>query len=145
MPTRGVNDVLPVERLSATECWRLLASRAFGRTCFFVGDRVQVVLSAYVIEGDVVYFRASAFGPVARRAQTRPVTLQVDDMSDERQGGWSVTVTGTSHRVSDAATLASLWTPVRPHIWELGLEHTWIALEVDDVTGHRVKGGSARP
>ena len=137
MSRRGVSDGPAVERLSATECWRLLRSRSTGRIRCRVGDRNQEVPCAYVTRDDVLYFRTNAFGPVARQVERHPVTLQVDDRSDERQPGWWVTVTGTAHRVSDAATLASLWTPGRPHAWELGLEHLWVALALDDVTGRR--------
>jgi uncharacterized protein len=137
MPTRGLSDGPAFVRLGADECWQLLASRSFGRISFCVDHRVEVVLTAYVIRSDSIFFRAAAFGPVARQAQTRPVTLQIDDMHDDQQATWSVKVTGSAHRVDDAATLASLWTPVRPQSWESGVEPLWIGLTPQDVQGKR--------
>jgi len=139
MPSRGPSERPLFGRLGADECRWLLSSRSSGRICFSVDDRVQVMLTAYVARTDRIYFRAAAFGRVARRAQTRPVTLQVDDMQSDHQASWSVTVTGTSQRVDDAATLASLWSPVRPVPWEAGQEPLWIALAADDVQGQRLR------
>lgn len=128
------------EQLGADECWRLLGSRTFGRICLSVEERVHVGLTSYVVQAGRVYFRAAAFGAVARRARSRPVTLEVDDVAGDRLAGWVVTATGLAHHVDDAATLASLWSPVRPVPWESGLEPLWIALAPDVVEGRRLRG-----
>lgn len=139
MPTPSLAHGPAFERLGPDESWQLLATHAFGRICFCAGDRTQLVLTAYLVQGGTIYFRASAFGAVARQVESRPVTLQVDDMCADSQASWSVTFTGTSHRVVDAATQASLWSPVRPHAWDTGGEGLWIALEPDEIQGQRVR------
>ena len=73
------------------------------------------------------------------RTAGRPVTLEVDDVSGDRQATWSVTVTGDSHPVEDAATLAALWSAVRPQAWESSQEAIWISLSAEDVQGQRVR------
>lgn len=125
------------EHLGTQECLELLRGRDFGRVCFAVDDVAQVLLTGYVVGEEAVYFRASAFGPVARQVESRPVTLQVDDMGAHAQAGWSVTFTGSAHRELDPATLASLWTPVRPVAWDDGVETQWIALVPESVRGQR--------
>lgn len=137
MPYRSLNEGPAAEQLDTAECWRLLGTRSHGRICFCVEDHVEVVLTSYVALVDTIYFRATAFGPVARLAESRDVTLQVDDMDGDRPASWSVTVTGPSHRVVEAPTLAALWTPVRPAPWDTAAEPIWMALSDDVVLGRR--------
>lgn len=138
MPTRGLSNGPAFARLGSTESWRLLGSRSFGRVSFSIDERVHVVQTGYVVVEGTIYFRAAAFGAVARQVESRPVTLQADDMVEDRQAHWSVTFTGRAHRVHDAATLALLWSPLRPHAWETGVDGLWIALVPDDVRGQRL-------
>jgi nitroimidazol reductase NimA-like FMN-containing flavoprotein (pyridoxamine 5'-phosphate oxidase superfamily) len=139
MPWRGLPDGSSVAPLGADECWRLLGNHTFGRICFGVDERVQVVLTAFATRAQHVYFRAAAFGPVARRVLTRPVTLQVDDLQGDQAASWSITVTGVAHPVDDPATLAALWTPVRPAVREHRQDSLWIALTPDDLQGQRFR------
>jgi uncharacterized protein len=137
MLNRSLNDGPGVERLGAPECWQLLDTRSFGRISFCVKNRVTMVLTSYVVRDTMAYFRAAAFGPVARLAESREVTLQVDDMVGNRPARWSVTVTGSCRRVSDAATLAALWSPVRPTLWDTVTEPIWVELTGNLVLGQR--------
>ena len=139
MPLRGLNEGPALEPLGVEECWRLLGTSPTGRICFSVDHRVQVLLAAVVVHRDRVHFRASAFGTVARRVLSRPVTLEVDDLQPDQPVTWAVTMTGDVQPVEDAATLASLWTPVRPVQWDAGQSSLWVALTPDDVQGHRVR------
>lgn len=128
----------PTEDLDVRECWRRLAARGLGRICFCVDERVEVVLAPYVVRDGLVYCRAAAFGPVARRAPEHSVTLQVDDVAGDR-ATWSVAVTGTARHVTDAGTTAFLWTPVRRAAHEVGREPLWIGVDADEVTGRRIR------
>jgi len=125
------------EHLDPDECRRLLRGRDFGRVCLSVEGTTEIMLAGYVVEGDTIYFRTSAFGRLARQVETRPVTLQTDDMGPRQQASWSVTFTGPAHRVTASHTLASLWTPVRPAAWDDGVASLWIGLEPKDIRGQR--------
>jgi nitroimidazol reductase NimA-like FMN-containing flavoprotein (pyridoxamine 5'-phosphate oxidase superfamily) len=138
MPWRALNDGSAGERPGAAECWRLLGAHSVGRLCFCVGERVHVVLTAYVVLDEHLYFRAAAFGPLARRVLTRPVTLQVDDLQSDRRATWTVTATGAAQHVDDASTLAALWTPVRPTPQDVGHEPRWISLTPDEIQCRRI-------
>lgn len=128
-----------VERLGPDACWSLLDACALGRLCFTVAEVTQIRLTGYLVADHTLYFRSSAFGSVARLVESRPVTLQIDDLQAHQQATWSVTVTGPAHRVHDTATLASLWRPVRPAACEYGTEMVWIALEPCEISGQRVR------
>lgn len=117
----------------------MLGSRSEGRVCFSVDGRVQVVPATYAARQDRIFLRVVAFGSVARHVLTGPVTLQVDALLGVGRTSWAVTATGTARHVSDAATLASLWTPVRPASWESGQETLWVALTPDDVQGRGLR------
>jgi hypothetical protein len=142
-PWPGVPDGSSSAPLGVEECWRLLgghaSGRLSGRLCFRVDEGMQVLLTPFATRDQHVYFRAAAFGPVARRVLTRPVTLEADDLQTDRPASWSVTVTGVAHAVDDPATLAALWTPVRPVPRELHQDSLWIALTPDDVQGQRFR------
>lgn len=139
MPTGGLSGPPALEHLGADKCRELLASHSFGRVCFTLEGRVAVVMTAYAMRGTLLHFRAAAFGPVVRRARANTVTMQVDDGHQGRQPSWTVSVVGTPIRVTEAATLASLWSEPRPHVWEVGRAPQWLTLGTDDLEGRRVR------
>ena len=138
------------EQLGVDECWQLVIGHGIGRIGFVGDPYVQIVPTRYDAEPGTVYFRAGTFGELARRVHNKRTTLQVDDIDPETFCGWSVLMTGTAHRVGDAATLASRWSMGRPRPWfPAGPQSQWIALSVDEIKGHRVEpirpiGRSAR-
>ena len=128
------------ERLSVDECWRLVIGHRMGRLGFVGDAHVQIVPTKYDAELGTAYFRAGTFGELARRVHNRATTLQVDEIDPDTFCGWSVLMTGTAHRVGDAATLASRWSLGRPRPWfPAGPQSQWIALSVDTIEGHRVE------
>ncbi len=139
MPTGGLSTGPAVEHLGATACLTLLGSRSFGRVCSSVDGVVCVDLTTYAVRGSALYFRAAAFGQVARRGRTRPITLQVDDAQDDLAPSWSVTASGTASRVEHAATLASLWSAPRTQPWEAGTTAQWLVLGIESLQGRRVR------
>lgn len=139
MSSRSMTGGPTLALLEVAESWRLLGGHCVGRICFSVDDRIRVLPTTYVTHQDLVYFRAAAFGKLAHQVLARPVTLEVDDQQDGRAATWVVTVTGHARHVEDAATLASLWTPVRPTAWETGQRSLWVALTPDDVQGRRIQ------
>lgn len=138
MPTGGAGESASLRRVGPDACRELLASRSFGRVCFNFEDRVVVVMTTYVMRGSLLHFRAAAFGPVVRRVGARSITVQVDDGDQDRQATWSVSVFGTPIRVTEAATLVSLWSEPRPQIWEAGMAPQWLTLGTGDLEGRQV-------
>lgn len=143
MPTSNVSDVRKFTRLRPDECWSLVGSHGIGRLVFLGDTHTQIVPTTYDALNGTAYFRAPAFGELARRVDGRTASLQVDDIDGDTFTGWSVLMTGTAHRVETAASTASLWSLGRPHAWLPGAQTQWIALPVDTLRGERVRGRAA--
>lgn len=133
---RGARGILT--RLDAAACWRLVGDMGLGRVGFMGDSQIRIVPTMYDAEGHTAYFRASRFGELARGVDDRLASLQVDEVDRTTFTGWSVLMTGRAHRVDDAARVASLWSPGRPHPWLPGPELQWIELVVDAIEGQRV-------
>lgn len=138
MPTSDVNTHRTFANLSTDECWRLVGSHGVGRVVVSGDSYTQVVPTTYDAIIRTAYFRAPTFGQLARRSDGHTISLCVDDIHGETLTGWSVQMSGSAHRVEDAATVASLWSLGRPHAWFPGAQTQWIALPVEHVRGQRV-------
>lgn len=138
MQLRGPIAGSTCERLDASECWRLVRSRAVGRVGIVSGNELQITPVNYRADGEAVYFRATAFGPVSRHAHHQATVIEVDDIDSAGFSGWSVQLSGPTHHVVDGPTMAALWSPTQPHVWEAGQESIWIAMDVQDIQGQRV-------
>jgi nitroimidazol reductase NimA-like FMN-containing flavoprotein (pyridoxamine 5'-phosphate oxidase superfamily) len=139
MTIHDQNPTTAFEQLTVDECWRLVIGHGIGRIGFVGDPHVQIVPTRFDAERGTVYFRAGTFGEMARRVHNSATTLQVDDIDPTTFCGWSVLITGTAHRVGDAATMASRWSLGRPRPWfPAGPQSQWIALSVEEIKGHRV-------
>ncbi|RYC13381.1 pyridoxamine 5'-phosphate oxidase family protein [Nocardioides zhouii] len=139
MTTSDVNNDRTFAKLDTDECWRLVGVHGVGRIVFTGDTYTRVVPTIYDAVGGTAYFRAPVFGELARRADGNCVSLNVDNLEHSDLTGWSVQMSGTAHRVQDAATVAWLWSFGRPQTWYPGRQTQWIALEVDQVRGQRVR------
>lgn len=139
MSSRDATGARTFEHLDAAECWRLVGQHGLGRVVFAGDTHAQVVPTSYDALSGTAYFRAPTFGELARRVHDHATSLQVDDIDPGTFTGWSVVMSGTAHRVEDAATVASLWPLDRPDPWFPGARPQWIALPVDELHGQRVR------
>ena len=138
MPTSGANAHRTFATLDPDECWRLVGGHGVGRVVFAGDTYTHVVPTTYDAVNTTAYFRAPTFGQLARRTDGHTISLCVDDIQATTFTGWSVQMSGTAHRVQDAATVASLWSLGRPHAWFPGTQTQWIALPVEHLQGQRV-------
>lgn len=138
MATRDVHPTRAFAHLDAADCWRLVGSRGVGRIVFAGETHTEIVPTTYDALSGTAYFRTPTYGELARRVHDHAATLQVDDIDHATFTGWSVAMTGTAHRVEDAATVASLWSHGRPRAWFPAPQTQWIALPVDVIRGQRV-------
>lgn len=138
MPTSGVNAHRTFATLDQDECWRLVGAHGVGRVVFTGDTYTHVVPTTYDAITTTAYFRAPTFGQLARRADGHTISLCIDDIQPTTLTGWSVQMSGTAHRVEDAATVASLWSLGRPRAWFPGTQTQWIALPVERLEGQRV-------
>ncbi len=130
MSAREVNEHRTFEQLDVDECWRLVGEHGVGRVVFRGDTDTQIVPTRYDARSGIAYFRAPAFGELARQVHGRPISLQVDDIDPHTFTGWSVVMSGTALRVDDATTVAALWSRGRPRAWLPGADTRWMALPV---------------
>jgi nitroimidazol reductase NimA-like FMN-containing flavoprotein (pyridoxamine 5'-phosphate oxidase superfamily) len=107
-----------IERLVASECWRLLQEETFGRLAVTNVDGAPDVFPVnYVTHEGSLFFRTARDAKLAHIAQHPAVAFEIDGDTDDVR--WSVVVRGTAERVtredeirdSGVKQLAS-WSPV---------------------------------
>ncbi|MCR1783270.1 pyridoxamine 5'-phosphate oxidase family protein [Nocardioides carbamazepini] len=121
--------------LSEEECWDLLRSRPVGRLAWSGAEGVSVIPVNFVVEDDTVLLRTTPYSLLARDCADREVAFEVDDIDEQRHGGWSVLVRGRCERErvrSDG-----------PRPWVTGPRVLGLRVAVVSVTGRRLLSSTA--
>lgn len=116
------------------ECERLLESQQVGRIGFTDPDGPVVLPVNYVIVGDFVVVATSPYSSLGRHATSAPVALEVDDIDDFTESGWSVLVRGQTsvierHELSDVEL---------PQPWAEGIRTLILKISVAEISGRRL-------
>ena len=119
------------ESIDPEECRRLLASRIVARIGFVptAGDVLVLPVSYTMDDAGVLVFATSSAGVLARLAYGEPVSVQVDDVSEELHNGWSVLAHGH-------ATIYE--GDVSPRAWVAGHDEVVIGITLDRLTGRAI-------
>ena len=119
------------ETIDPEECRRLLASRIVARIGFVstAGDVLVLPVSYTMDDAGVLVFATSSGGVLARLAHGEPVSVQVDDVSEELHNGWSVLAHGH-------ATIYE--GDVSPRPWVAGHDEVVIGITLDRLTGRAI-------
>lgn len=127
-----------LEHLPRNECMRLLASVPIGRIVYSRQALPAVALVNFTIsDGDIV-IRTDASGKFAVAVDEAVVAFEADSVDTVREAGWSVTVIGQCHAVTDAARLERLrQAGLRP--WAPGRRDHFISIDPVIVTGQRLR------
>ena len=121
------------EPLEPEECRRLLASRRVARVAFVSGADILVLPVSYVIdEAGVVVFSTSTSGMLGHLVGGTRVSLQLDDVEEDLQNGWSVLGIGRADRYQGSA-LPTPWVP--------GHADLTIGITIETLTGRAVSVG----
>ena len=97
-----------LERLSAGECLRLIASVPVGRIVYTLRALPAVEPVNFAVhDGDIV-FRTEPGGKLAAAVRQAVVAFEVDELDFSCRDGWSVTIVGTAREVADPADVARL-------------------------------------
>jgi nitroimidazol reductase NimA-like FMN-containing flavoprotein (pyridoxamine 5'-phosphate oxidase superfamily) len=86
--------------LTGVECMKLLAGRHLGRVAVVSDDGPAVYPVNYTLDRDAVVFHTTE---PPRLGPDGQVALQVDDLSETRNAGWSVVVRGQASEVREPA------------------------------------------
>ena len=140
-PTGSTMHVLPAE-----ECYRLLATRQFGRIGLNAEHYPLILPVNYALDGTTLVLRTGA-GSILASAEHANVSFEVDEIDERTRSGWSVLVRGQAEEVGDqhraelvARTLA---TAVEP--WAPGDRGHWMRLIPHDISGRRIVPGELPP
>jgi hypothetical protein len=125
-----------VEMLARQECMRLLASHPVGRVAVVVdGWRMTFPVSHRVVHYDDIVFHSEDVSKVAGTSSGVRMSLEIDDLDESGELGWSVAVHGVGREV-DPSEMARLR--------KLGLEPGglaasahWIRIRPEKITGYR--------
>jgi len=143
-----------VVELSVAECRDLLATDSVGRVAFVTPSGPRIIPVNYVLAGDALELRTTAYSELATYAPGTEIAFEIDQLDSERRRGWSVVAHGVCERV-DAPHSGSLHRdgPL-PEPWAGGVRPLLLRLPWRELTGRRVGGvhwphpvvsGRARP
>jgi uncharacterized protein len=127
-----------LKELSEDECLELLASKQVGRLVYVDQDGPLAVPVNYVLDGGTVLFRTSPHTSLGRYARSG-AALEVDEIDDYTQSGWSVLLRGPAEFVDPDDLPAS--SERRPTPWPEGVRTLHLRIRPLSVTGRRLLPG----
>ncbi|WP_197029037.1 pyridoxamine 5'-phosphate oxidase family protein [Blastococcus sp. URHD0036] len=126
-----------LDPVSPAECRHLLASVPIGRLAFTVGALPTVQPVHFAVRADEVLIPARRGGKVEAASRGAVVAFEVDEYDAVTRTGWSVTVVGPSHVLSDEREVRLLEDAgLRP--WAPGPNGCVIAVRIARITGQRL-------
>src|ERR1700758_5283982 len=97
-----------LEHLSRDECMRLMASVSVGRIVYTRQALPAVELVNFALYDGNIVIRTDSGGKLAAAVRGAVVAFESDCVDGERQIGWSVTVVGKCHAVTDSEEIRRL-------------------------------------
>jgi uncharacterized protein len=94
--------------LSRDECFRLLASVSVGRIIYTRQALPAVELVNFALDNGDIIVKTDHGGKLAAATRGAVVAFEADSVDQARQAGWSVTVIGHSHEVTDPDEIVRL-------------------------------------
>jgi nitroimidazol reductase NimA-like FMN-containing flavoprotein (pyridoxamine 5'-phosphate oxidase superfamily) len=126
-----------LERLSRTECLRLLGQVPVGRIVFTRQALPAVELVNFAMDGGDIVIRTDSGGKLAAATRGAVVAFEADSVDTVTHAGWSVTVVGLSQAVIDGAELSRLeQADLEP--WAPGERDHFIRISPTIVDGQRI-------
>lgn len=126
-----------VDKLSTTECWRLLARGELGRLAVTGIDGSPDVFPVnYLVHSGAVYIRSAPGAKLIDITAHREVAFEVD--GENAASRWSVVIRGNAHRLDTDAEIEesgilhlTSWSPTD--------KHNYIRITATSVTGRRFR------
>jgi uncharacterized protein len=98
-----------VEVLEEKQSMRLLESTRWGRLAWSDPEHPRILPINYSVLDASVYFRTDLYSSLADAADGRLVALEIDELDERLDSGWSVVLVGRADQVQDPAEVASLF------------------------------------
>ena len=125
-----------ITELDRAESLQLLATKKVARLAFVHEGAPTILPMNFVLVDDRVVVRTVAHGTAARAVDTT-VAVEVDDIDDFLESGWSVVVTGTAELFTEDQ-LDRLRLGSAPAPWVEGPRTLFVAIPLERVTGRRL-------
>nr|WP_086007579.1 pyridoxamine 5'-phosphate oxidase family protein [Nocardia asiatica] len=132
----ALRDVVDLDR---AEALRLLASVPLGRVVYTRNALPAIRPVNHLVDGGLIVVRTrltSRLTGAVRGNSPVVVTYAADDIDVIRRVGWSVSVTGLAHTVTDSVRIARYERLLQP--WVEGVMDSVITIEPDIVSGIRL-------
>ena len=97
-----------LQHLSQGECLRLMALVPVGRIIYTRQALPAVELVNFALDHGDIIIRTDRSGKLAAATAGAVVAFEADSLDPSSQAGWSVTVIGHSHEVTDAGEISRL-------------------------------------
>jgi len=94
-----------MDHLDRFACLALLATRPVGRLVFTHRALPDVLPVNYLVDGENLLIRLGSGSRAAAATRGTVVAFEVDDIDVDSQSGWSVTVVGHAHEITDPTEL----------------------------------------
>lgn len=127
-------DVNGLEVIARAEAVALLETQQVGRLVYTRRALPAVIPVNYAVRGGAVLIWTGSTSSVGRAVRGAVVAFQVDSLDPARRSGWSVTVTGAAHLVTDEAELM-LARIDGPAPWAPGVKEHLIRIPLTTITG----------
>ncbi|MCG6568350.1 pyridoxamine 5'-phosphate oxidase family protein [Tessaracoccus sp. ZS01] len=98
------HQVTYFSRLDGDECWALLGETVIGRIAWQGNDGIIVVPVNYQVVDRTIIFHTDTDSSLAKLADGRKVSFQVDEIDPDSAIGWSVLVQGSAGAADPAVT-----------------------------------------
>ncbi len=139
-PGRPGSGARPTLReLSPRECWDLVAHGGVGRIATTTDEGPIVLPVNFVVDGDTLVIRTSAYGVLGRLDRAAELAFEVDRLDEAMREGWSVLFVGDMVRIEDPEEVATLWRDRDPGPWAGGVRNLFLRIQPRRVTGRRIE------
>jgi len=119
--------------LDEAECFRLAATEPVGRLVWVGPEGPSVVPVNFTLEDRAVHVRTAGYSALARECDDSKVAFEVDAYDPDSRLGWSVVMVGRA-----SVGLVRPGAPA-PDVWPVGAKAAQLTVEVDKVTGRRLR------
>jgi nitroimidazol reductase NimA-like FMN-containing flavoprotein (pyridoxamine 5'-phosphate oxidase superfamily) len=126
--------------LDRADCLALLAGRPLGRLVFTYRALPDVIPVNYLLDGERLVIRLSSGSVAASATRDSIVAFEVDDIDLATRAGWSVTVVGHAHEITDPDELRRA-EGLGLSAWAGDPRDHYVSLAAEKVTGRRLSPG----
>jgi uncharacterized protein len=124
-------------RLDRAECLALLAGRPVGRLIFTHRALPDVIPVNYQLDGENLLIRLGSGSVAATATRDAVVAFEVDDIDLDARTGWSVTVVGRAHEITDPDEMQRVQS-LGLTSWVSDERDHYVAVAAERVTGRRL-------